>query len=128
MVRIRMRDSDDVGETAYVLKVDESDPMHIQAEVRIDRADRIEFMPMVTEATAEEGRKMNLHPDEKRDNTLMDAKAVRENRNALLVIAQQERFRRHQYLSARAIQVRVLAMAQLCCVFPNSHKSSRLFH
>ena len=105
VVRILTKDSDDLGETAYVLKVDESDPMHIQAEVRIDRADRIEFMPMVTEATAEEGRKMNLHPDEKRDNSLMDAKAVRENRNALLVVAQQERFRRHQFLSARAIQV-----------------------
>ena len=71
-----MRDHDELGETAYVLKVDDSDPMQIQAEIRIDHADRIEFMPMVQESTESEARALALHPDEKRAGILATAALV----------------------------------------------------
>ena len=109
VVRIRMRDHEEKGETAYVLKVDDSDPMAIQAEIRVDHTDRVEFIEMVQPATDIEARALSLHPAEKRSfnwNGKLTAQSVRENKMGIMAAAAEQRILRTEFCAARAVQMR----------------------
>jgi hypothetical protein len=108
IVRVRARNHDAQGWTGCVLKVDNTDPNNIQAEIRMDHNDTVEYIRVWQEETDTEARALALHPADKLDGGVMLPKAIIENRANLLIAADHWRMKRHEDLCAQAIQRRWL--------------------
>jgi hypothetical protein len=117
VVRIVIRDDDEVGETAFVLKVDFDNPGQSQAEVRMDDSGVIRYVPLVQEATDMEARMSAFFIAQTRGRPITDPVKVRENRLMLLNEAEILGLKRRRYLYATCIQQAYRAHAARVRVF-----------